>query len=208
MSSASLAKKRRANLSQPIPNTPSQQFDSSNTSQVRNVPLTLPQVLQIIDSRLLKLEKVVKSQSEQPQMEAHMVKEKEDDTQLKELLVEYDERFQILATEIQDIKDIVLKLQSYTMDVNKTLLEERIEIMNMNNTAHSTNETIEMIERIQNDTPPERETAIVEDEEQVEIDSQLYNIGNVNDMSIEDMNQGDEMDNGNSDKKGKRKGRR
>jgi Ser/Thr protein kinase RdoA (MazF antagonist) len=115
-------------------------------------------------------------------MEAPMVKEKEDDTQLKELLAEYDERFQILATEIQDIKDIVLKLQSYTMDVNKTLLEERIQIMNMNNTPQSANETIEMIERIQNDTPPERELAVVENEEEMEMDDPLYNISNLNDI--------------------------
>ena len=207
MSSASLAKKRRANISQPVPNTPSQQFDSSNSSQVRNVPLTLPQVLQIIDSRLLKLEKVVKSQSEQPQMEAPMVKEKEDDTQLKELLAEYDERFQILATEIQDIKDIVLKLQSYTMDVNKTLLEERIQIMNMNNTPQSANETIEMIERIQNDTPPERELAVVENEEEMDMDDPLYNISSLNDMSVEDVIPENEMDHA-SHKKEKRKGKR
>jgi hypothetical protein len=30
-----------------------------------------------------------------------------------------------LAQEIMNLKDIVLKLQSYTMDVNKQLLEER-----------------------------------------------------------------------------------
>jgi hypothetical protein len=204
MSSASLAKKRRANLSQPNPNTPSPQFESSNTPQTRNVTLTLPQVLQIIDSRLLKLEKVVKSQSEQP--ETTVVKEKEDDLQLKELLAEYDERFQILANEIQDIKEIVLKLQSYTMDVNKTLLEERIEIMNMNNNVprSSTNETIEMIERIQNDTPPEIESNLVEEEE-AEMDDQLYNMNN--DMSVEDVIPDMEMEHS-LHKKEKRKGKR
>ena len=42
---------------------------------------------------------------------------------------EMDTRFDILAREIADLKDIVLKLQAYTMDVNKTLLEERIHIL-------------------------------------------------------------------------------
>ena len=36
----------------------------------------------------------------------------------------------MLATQINDLKEIVIKLQSYTMDVNKTLLEERIQFMN------------------------------------------------------------------------------
>jgi hypothetical protein len=40
-----------------------------------------------------------------------------------------DTRFDILAREIADLKDVVLKLQAYTMDVNKTLLEERIHIL-------------------------------------------------------------------------------
>jgi hypothetical protein len=35
----------------------------------------------------------------------------------------------MIAEEVANLKDIVLKLQSYTMDVNKTLLEERIHIL-------------------------------------------------------------------------------
>jgi hypothetical protein len=35
----------------------------------------------------------------------------------------------MLAEEIADLKDIVLKLQSYTMEVNKTLMEDRINIL-------------------------------------------------------------------------------
>lgn len=42
---------------------------------------------------------------------------------------EMQSRYEILAQEIGELKDIVLKLQVYTMDVNKTLLEERIHIL-------------------------------------------------------------------------------
>ena len=35
----------------------------------------------------------------------------------------------MIATEISDIKDAMMKLQTYTMDVNKMLLEERIDIL-------------------------------------------------------------------------------
>jgi hypothetical protein len=42
---------------------------------------------------------------------------------------EFNNRYELLASEIQSIKDIVLKLQSYTMEVNKTLMEERVRIL-------------------------------------------------------------------------------
>jgi hypothetical protein len=45
-----------------------------------------------------------------------------------EILSDFNNRFEILAEEINNLKDIVLKLQSYTMDVNKTLLDERINV--------------------------------------------------------------------------------
>jgi hypothetical protein len=35
----------------------------------------------------------------------------------------------MLAGEVEALKDIVLKLQSYTMEVNKTLYEERIQML-------------------------------------------------------------------------------
>jgi hypothetical protein len=38
---------------------------------------------------------------------------------------EINNRFEILAREISDLKEIVIKLQSYTMDVNKVLLTEK-----------------------------------------------------------------------------------
>jgi len=38
-------------------------------------------------------------------------------------------RFEFLMNELIDLKDIVLKLQTYTMDVNKTLLDERIHLL-------------------------------------------------------------------------------
>jgi len=41
---------------------------------------------------------------------------------------EYNHRFEIFADEIANMKDIVLKLQSYTMDVNKALMDERIHV--------------------------------------------------------------------------------
>jgi hypothetical protein len=47
----------------------------------------------------------------------------------KEILDEYASRFDIIADELASMKDTVMKLQTYTMEVNKTLLEDRIRIL-------------------------------------------------------------------------------
>jgi hypothetical protein len=50
-------------------------------------------------------------------------------TEIENMAGEFNDRYELLASEIQNIKDIVLKLQSYTMEVNKTLMEERVRIL-------------------------------------------------------------------------------
>ena len=110
MSSAALARKRRANgVTDSPPPVPQSQTQPK-------AGLTLPQVLSVIDARLKLLEnsKSVKKESEGPV-----------DTFNSEVLQEYETRFQILATEMQELKDIVLKLQTFTMEVNHTLFRER-----------------------------------------------------------------------------------
>jgi hypothetical protein len=204
MSSASLAKKRRANISQTINMPPPTiQPQSSTANASRNVPLTLPQVLQMIDGRLLKLEKGLKEQQEGQVENASVVREKEEDVSLQEVLAEYDTRFQMLASEIQDMKEIVLKLQSYTMEVNKTLLEERVQIMNLNATSAAETETIEMVETIPHHVIPEEEFTF-DEEDSSAMDEQKEDLREV---SVEEYNQDVEMENGDF-KKGKRRGKR
>jgi hypothetical protein len=204
MSSASLAKKRRANISQTINMPPPTiQPQSSTANASRNVPLTLPQVLQMIDSRLLKLEKGLKEQQEGQVENASVVREKEEDVSLQEVFAEYDTRFQMLASEIQDMKEIVLKLQSYTMEVNKTLLEERVQIMNLNATSAAETETIEMVETIPHHVIPEQEFTF-DEEDSSAMDEQKEDLREV---SVEEYNQDVEMENGDF-KKGKRRGKR
>ena len=132
------AKKRRANMNIMPPQTqtnPSQNPSQSDSSST-NVPissmsekgkgLTLSQVIQLIDSRLLKLED---ESSKQIKLTTTSTTDTVSEEALKPILQEYDHRFSMLATQITDLKEIVMKLQSYTMDVNKTLLEERIQFM-------------------------------------------------------------------------------
>jgi hypothetical protein len=48
---------------------------------------------------------------------------------MNNLADEINTKFEMLAGEVEALKDIVLKLQSYTMEVNKTLYEERIQVL-------------------------------------------------------------------------------
>jgi hypothetical protein len=112
MSSAALARKRRANgVSDSPPVIP-----QSQQSAQPKVGLTLPQVLSVIDARLKLLENPKSTKSETPTS---------DNTFSSEVQQEYEARFQMLATEIQELKDTILKLQTFTMEVNHTLFTER-----------------------------------------------------------------------------------
>jgi len=119
------ARKRRA--PQSLENTPppapiATRQSGLNNANTSNTALTLPQVIALFDSRLVKLEKSANESKD-------VVSNKESGVELNEdILNEINSRFELLAEEISNIKDIVLKLQSYTMDVNKTLLEERINV--------------------------------------------------------------------------------
>lgn len=149
MSSINAAKKRRANIVQPV----SEPQPQTQQQQPNRNLMSLPQVLKVFDTRLNAIESNVKElQSSSTTTEASDSKESSISiaTEMQEILGEYEERFQVLANEIQSMKEIVLKLQTYTMDVNKTLLEERVQIMSSSNTA---NETIEMTEAPKTSTP-------------------------------------------------------
>lgn len=64
---------------------------------------------------------------------------------------EFNHRYEILASEILSLKNIILKLQSYTMDVNKVLMDERVRVLsdinisgNINNVEESIDSNIEI----------------------------------------------------------------
>ena len=111
----SAARKRRA---QEPPSQPQPQTGFAARGLPVQPPvggLTLPQVIGLIDKRLTNLEFVTSPGQAS-------VNETQDNTE------EFETRFEILAEEISNLKQIVLSLQSYTMDVNKMLLEERKDV--------------------------------------------------------------------------------
>jgi len=96
--------------------------------------LTLPQVIALIDKRLTDLETHAKN-TDQLLSEAPSSTVKEDVTpaqlpsNIAEVLDDYGSRFDIIAEEIASIKNTLISLQSFTMDVNKALMQDRIRIL-------------------------------------------------------------------------------
>jgi hypothetical protein len=154
------AKNRRAygGNPPPVPSTAPQQKQTPTQQQQPANGFTLQQVIAVIDRRLMNLESFVsenkdlpgRDQSKNVRFEANPPQE---DNSVQEILEEYNNRFNMLAEELGELKEIVLKLQSYTMDVNKTLLEERIHILSDLGTNSSENEP--QLFEISNNTEPE-----------------------------------------------------
>jgi len=98
-------------------------------------------VISLIDSRLSVLEKFM-NDTKGLRMQTPVVNENITMTEvspvqpsaiqpssIQSVLDEYNNRFMMLAEEIGQMKDTLMKLQSYTMDVNKMLLDERVNVL-------------------------------------------------------------------------------
>jgi hypothetical protein len=155
--SIAAAKKRRAGI-QPTTPQPSNpiQSQSAEASSMNSPKLTLPQVIAVIDNRLINLEQFMKEIKENSIQSEQLITENTENIELNdsnevikvpiaEYVVEMDKKFELLVEEISELKDIVLKLQSFTMEVNKTLMEDRIQILSdykniqIDNTEESAN---------------------------------------------------------------------
>ena len=133
--SLAAAKKRRAPpQTTPAPPVDSRSMTNQSSNQAGPSGLTLPQVISVVDKRLLVLESSVKQLLEAPSAASP---ETEIPSNITEVLDEFNSRFETMAVEIENLKNIVLSLQSYTMDVNKMLLEERVRILSDNEPSNS-----------------------------------------------------------------------
>jgi len=96
----------------------------------------LPQVISVIDKRLVTLETFMKdtksavsNTSDVNAVNGSNNIDANGENILEKIIDEFNGRFEIFAEEIANMKDVIMKLQSYTMDVNKTLLEERFHVL-------------------------------------------------------------------------------
>ena len=124
------ARKRRAGGASFEPANPTPQNAQQQLKPGSPAGLTLPQVIAVVDARLIALETFMKETKTAPVQPKTAQAQAQTQVQISDETVDdLNEKFEILANEIADLKDIVLKLQSYTMEVNKTLMEERISIL-------------------------------------------------------------------------------
>jgi hypothetical protein len=125
------ARKRRAPASLTPTNMPPPPTASSQQQPNPAMGLTLPQVIALVDQRLVIVETFMKNMqsSETPGFVSDANIMSPGDNATNPILEEINSRYDVLAEEVINLKNIVLSLQSYTMEVNKTLMEERIRIL-------------------------------------------------------------------------------
>jgi hypothetical protein len=119
------ARKRRAGGSS-MPGSNDNNIQQQQQQQPPASGLTLPQVIALVDRRLVVLETFMKeTKTQAPAAAAASPAPTMDDE-----FVEYiNSKFEMLANEIADLKDMLLKLQTFTMEVNKRLVDERIQLL-------------------------------------------------------------------------------
>jgi hypothetical protein len=124
MSSSNAAAIRRRVGAQAAPITPSNSSSNltpipeNSSSEKKNKILTMTEMVTLLNSRVNAIEKGTDVSSTNNTQE-----------ELRLLADEINVRFELFANEIANMKDTVMKLQSYTMDVNKMLVNERIQIL-------------------------------------------------------------------------------
>lgn len=104
------------------PSTPGTPAKTQSTSHDASNQMTLQQVITTIDKRLTQLETIAANTNNNNSSN-------NESNDLPIVVDEFNSRFELIVTEINSLKDVVMKLQSYTMDVNKMLVDERIQIL-------------------------------------------------------------------------------
>lgn len=62
----------------------------------------------------------------------------------EELIVEYESRFELILKEITEMKDLIMKVQSFTMEVNKSLYNDRIHILSAESNSSIEHDVIDL----------------------------------------------------------------
>tara|TARA_E500000331_G_C16881525_1_gene550716 strand:- start:305 stop:646 length:342 start_codon:yes stop_codon:yes gene_type:complete len=80
--------------------------------------MTIQQVITTMDQRLKQVETIMQNNGTN-----------NNTNDLSVIVDEFNNRFELIVTEMNSLKDILMQLQTYTMTVNKTLFDERINIL-------------------------------------------------------------------------------
>ena len=119
-----------------VPLTGQQGIQQQQQNRGMSGGLTLPQVIYLVDTRLTNLENFMKEVKEKGVPSSSLSTATTTTTPKNNQQIQQEQqpenpdteyKIEMLVMEIENLKDIVLKLQSYTMEVNRQLLEERLE---------------------------------------------------------------------------------
>lgn len=112
--------RRRAGTNPTISATPTTNNDLQ-ANQPQQKGLTIQQVISNFDKRIKELEVKPINQNN--------ISTEDSTVFSREIIDEYNSRFEIIANEIADLKNAMLKLQTFTMEVNKSLHDDRIRVL-------------------------------------------------------------------------------
>ena len=118
------------NTPTPQPGVPTSQNRTPTSQNNKSSQLTINQAIVLITNRLTALENQTTNTSVQ-------------DDNLPMIVEEFNNRFELIVNELNNIKDTVMKLQTYTMEVNNMLVDERIHVLSdLENVDHVTENTL------------------------------------------------------------------
>ena len=139
MSASNAAAVRRRVGSQnnpPIPGgastTPSTSTQNNASVPTKQTGMTLQEVISHFNKKIQSLEETVSKISPTTSDSSTSGTPTPNSDELNVIFREFNDRFELFAQEIALMKEQLLKLQTYTMDVNKVLYEERVRVLSNN----------------------------------------------------------------------------
>lgn len=136
-SNAAAVRRRVGNQNNPpIPGgastTPSTSTQNNASVSTKQTGMTLQEVISHFNKKIQSLEETVSKISPTTSDSSTSGTSTPDSGELNVIFREFNDRFELFAQEIALMKDQLLKLQTYTMDVNKVLYEERVRVLSNN----------------------------------------------------------------------------
>lgn len=97
------------------------QFNRQNDSSLQrpNMPMSVQQSFDLVFNRLTNLDKTVVQLQKNTTGDGNIMSV--DDNTLNSIVEEFNSRTEILAGEISELKDMLIKLQTYTLEVNQKM---------------------------------------------------------------------------------------
>ena len=181
-------------------------------------PMPLQQVISVLDNRILYLENQLVKSAGEPQLVNTGNSNNQDTSNsinkdeieniiidtIKNHMSEFNDRYELLASEIVNIKQIVLQLQSYTLDVNKTLLGDRDHLLDLINKSNQQPISANIAQELAEESQVAKETQVVEESQAAE-ESQVEESQNIQVKPTEETQEDNQIEKKKTKRKGKNK---